>query len=144
MAPKKDCVTLFPRKNLPIASRDQYTSDSGIGSPWEPGRSLWPLNVSPGCTLSRYENSNWTNNGSCDQLCALRPCFYLVWDEGDNIILSVGDLVGLFPHNRLVRLLSYMGFWCFDAIHFAHLYRSLSVQSPRCQLSHRMTVAGSL
>ena len=31
-----------------------------------------------------------------------------------------------------------------DKIHFAHLYRSLSLQSLRCQLSHRMTVAGSL
>ena len=76
MAPEKDCVTLLPQKNLPIANRDQYTSDSGIRSPWELGASLCPLGVSPG--LSRCENSNWTNNGSCDQLCDLRPCLVMI------------------------------------------------------------------
>ena len=124
MAPKKNCVTLLPRTNLPIAGRDQYISGSGIGSPWELGGPLCPFGISPRCTLSRCESSNWTTNDSFDQLFDLRIRFDLVWDEGDNIILSVGDPVGLFPQIRLVQFLWYMGLLVIAGHHFDAIVRS--------------------
>ena len=59
-----------------------------------------------------------------DQLFDLGSRFDLVWDEGDNILLSVGDPVGLFPQIRLVRLLSCMGLMTITGLRFDAIVRS--------------------
>ena len=83
-----------------------------LGSdPREPGGggTLCTRGVPPEGTLLRCEISTLRDKGSCDQLFDLRTCFDLLWDEGEDAILSVDDSLGVFPQNWLPSLLSYTG-----------------------------------
>ena len=76
-------------------------------------------------TRSKHNHDVRVLTGSLmDQLFDLGSRFDLMWDEGDNILLSVGDPVGLFPQIRLVRLLSYMGLLMITDLRFDAIVRS--------------------
>ena len=73
------------------------------------GNSVYIRGVPKEGTLLRCEISILRDKGSCDQLFDLRTCFDLLWDEGEDAILSVGDSLRVFPQNWLPPFLSHTG-----------------------------------
>ena len=63
-------------------------------------------------TLSQCEISTLRmDNGLCDKLFDLMNCFDLLWDEGEDAILSIGDSPGIFPQNWLPHNYLIQGYW---------------------------------
>ena len=100
--------------------REKLLCVAGSGSPWKLEGALCTLDVSLEGTLFRCEISTQrTDIGLCDQL------FDLLWDEGENVILSLDDSPGVFPPELAAPRLYYMGLLEVTGVHFDAIVRSL-------------------
>ena len=115
VASGKDCVELVSWESWFTAGREQLVLITGIGSPLESGGTLCTLGVPPEGTLSRCEIYTLRDKGSCDQLFDLQTCFDLLWDEGENAILTVGDTPGVFPRIGYPHFYLIRGYWSYRA-----------------------------
>ena len=85
-----------------------------------------------GCSLGGYNilvivgiSTQRTDIELCNQLFDLINHLDLLWDEGENVILSVDDSPGVFPRNWLPPRISYTGLLEINGVRFDAIVRSL-------------------